>query len=108
MGICLDLESEAGHAALVLLDHGLALLGGIVGFGEEHAVIASGLLVLADAAGLKERCVRLGLCFGLWRWSRRTLGFSVWAGWALGSAGAGVPFSVDEYISVCYSYGSLS
>lgn len=30
----LDLEPETGHAVLVLLDHGLALFGRIVGFGE--------------------------------------------------------------------------
>lgn len=48
----LDLEAIAEHAGLVLLDHGLALLGGIIGLGEKHAVIAGGLLVFADAAGL--------------------------------------------------------
>lgn len=30
----LDLEAEASHAGLILLDHRLALLRGIVGFGE--------------------------------------------------------------------------
>lgn len=48
----LDLEAIAEHAGLVLLDHRLALLGGIVGFGEKHAVVAGGLLIFADAAGL--------------------------------------------------------
>jgi hypothetical protein len=48
----LDLETKAGHAGLVLVDGRLALLGGIIGFGKEHAVIAGGLLILADAAGL--------------------------------------------------------
>jgi hypothetical protein len=48
----LDLETKAGHASLVLIDSRLALLGGVIGLGEEHAVIASGLLILADAAGL--------------------------------------------------------
>lgn len=48
----LDLETEAGHAGLVLINHRLALLGGIVGFREQHAVITSGFLVLADTARL--------------------------------------------------------
>lgn len=52
MRTSLDLEPEAGHTTLVPLYHGLALLGGVVGLGEKHAVIASGLFVLADAAGL--------------------------------------------------------
>lgn len=50
----LNLESEPKHTGLVFLNHRLALLGRIVGLGEEHAVIAGGLLVLADAAGLEE------------------------------------------------------
>lgn len=48
----LDFETKAGHASLVLIDSRLALLGGVIGLGEEHAVIAGGLLILADAAGL--------------------------------------------------------
>lgn len=48
----LDLKAEAGHAGLVLLDHRLALLRWVIGLGEQHAVIAGGLLVLANAAGL--------------------------------------------------------
>lgn len=49
----LDLEAKSSHASLVLLDRGLALLLGVFGLGEEHAVIASGLLGFADAAGLE-------------------------------------------------------
>jgi hypothetical protein len=49
----LDLEAKASHAGLVLFDHGLALLGRVVGFGEEHAVIAGRLFLLANTAGLQ-------------------------------------------------------
>jgi hypothetical protein len=49
----LDLEAKSSHARLVLLDRGLALLLRVVGLGEEHAVVASGLLGFADAAGLE-------------------------------------------------------
>lgn len=67
----LDLETEAGHAGLVLINHRLALLGGIVGFREQHAVITSGFLVLADTArlgliglgGLRLRLCRGGSSF---------------------------------------------
>lgn len=48
----LDLETKAGHAGLILIDGRLTLFGGVIGLGEEHAVVASGLLILADAAGL--------------------------------------------------------
>ena len=48
----LDLETEAGHAAPVLLDSGLAVGLGVRRLGEEHALVAPRLLVLADAAGL--------------------------------------------------------
>ena len=48
----LDLEAIPEHAGLVLLDHRLALLGGIIGLREKHAVVAGGLLIFADAAGL--------------------------------------------------------
>jgi hypothetical protein len=51
----LNLEAKASHASFVLLDSGLAFLLGIFGLGEKHAVIAGGLLGLADAAGLKGR-----------------------------------------------------
>jgi hypothetical protein len=51
--IKLDLETESSHASFVLLNCGLALLFGVIGLGEEHAVIASGLLGFADAAGLE-------------------------------------------------------
>lgn len=49
----LDLEAKSGHASLVLLDRGLALLFRVIGLREKHAVIASGLLGFADAAGLE-------------------------------------------------------
>jgi hypothetical protein len=49
----LDLEAKSGHASLVLLDRGLALLFRVFGLGEKHAVIASGLLGLTDTAGLR-------------------------------------------------------
>ena len=49
----LDLEAKSGHASLVLLDRGLALLLRVFGLGEEHAVIAGGLLGFADTAGLQ-------------------------------------------------------
>lgn len=52
MWCSLDLEAVASHAGLVLLDQGLALLCGVVGLGEEHAVIAGGLFGLANAAWL--------------------------------------------------------
>ena len=48
----LDLEAESSHAGLVLLNCGLAFLRWVIGFGEEHAVVASGLFGLAYAAGL--------------------------------------------------------
>lgn len=51
----LDLEPKASHAGLVLFDRRLALLGGIVGLGEQHAVVPGGLFVFADAAGLQSR-----------------------------------------------------
>lgn len=51
----LDLEAEASHADLVLLNHRLALLRGVIGLGEKHAVITGGLLVFADTAGLWRR-----------------------------------------------------
>lgn len=49
----LDLEAKSGHADLVLFDCGFALLLGVFGLREEHAVIASSLLGFADTAGLK-------------------------------------------------------
>jgi hypothetical protein len=49
----LDLKSEARHAALILLNHRLAVIvGGIVGFREQHAVVTSALFDFAHAAGL--------------------------------------------------------
>ena len=44
-----DLEAEALHAAPVLLDRCLAVLGRILGVREEHALVAPRLFVLADA-----------------------------------------------------------
>lgn len=52
-GLELDLKSIPSHTSLVLLHQRLAVrLRGIIGFGEEHAVIARGFLFFADAAGL--------------------------------------------------------
>lgn len=48
----LDLEAESSHARLVLLNGGLALLLGVIGLGEQHAVVAGSLFGLADATGL--------------------------------------------------------
>lgn len=48
----LNFKSIPSHARLVLVDQRLALLGGIVGFGEQHAVISGGLFGLADTARL--------------------------------------------------------
>jgi hypothetical protein len=47
-----ELESEACHTALVLINGGGAFLLGIFRVGEEHALIAEGFLFLAHAAGL--------------------------------------------------------
>lgn len=84
-GLVLDLEAKAGHTALVLLNCGLALLRGIIGLGEKHAVIAGGLLGLANAAGLyRSRRMSVNLLYspGMFSAGRcgRTLGFSDWAG----------------------------
>lgn len=49
----LDLESIPGHTSLVLFYQRLAVrLRGIIGFGEEHAVVAGGFFFFADAAWL--------------------------------------------------------
>ena len=45
-------EAETSHASLVLLNHWLAVLLWIGGLGEQHALVASGLLLFADAAWL--------------------------------------------------------
>jgi hypothetical protein len=50
----LDLVAESSHAALVLIDEEDAVLGGILRVGEEHALVALALFLLADAAGLLE------------------------------------------------------
>lgn len=47
-----QVEAIAFHTALVLGDHILAILLRVGGIGEEHALVASGLFVLANAAGL--------------------------------------------------------
>ena len=49
----LDLEAIAGHACLVLGDEVGALLLGIVGLREKHALVALGFLVGANAARLE-------------------------------------------------------
>ena len=49
----LDLEPIASHACLVLGDEVGALLLGIVGLREKHALVALGFLVGANAAWLK-------------------------------------------------------
>jgi len=48
----LDLEAETSHAAPVLVYRRLASGLGISSLGEEHALVALGLLIFADAAGL--------------------------------------------------------
>ena len=45
-------EAETSHAASVLLDRGLAVLGGVCSGGEQHALVALRFLVFAYAAGL--------------------------------------------------------
>ena len=45
-------EAEACHAALVLVDRAGAVLLGVVGFAEEHALITDGLFLFAYAAWL--------------------------------------------------------
>lgn len=48
----LDLEAETSHAGAVLVYRRHAVLLGVIGLGEKHAIIALGLLFLAHAAGL--------------------------------------------------------
>jgi len=58
-------ESVAEHTRLVLVDEGLAIGGGVLGRGEEHALVAPRLLVLAHAAGLwlgRSSAPKLGTC----------------------------------------------
>ena len=57
--IALDLVSEAEHAGLVLRDKRLAVGLGVLGVGEEHALVALGLFVLANAAGLSQWSVSM-------------------------------------------------
>lgn len=47
-----QVEAEACHAALVLVDRGSAVLLSVVGFAEEHALITDGLFLFAYAAWL--------------------------------------------------------
>lgn len=49
----LHLEAEAGHAGAVLVDGGFAVGGRVGGVGEEHALVALGLFLCANAAGLE-------------------------------------------------------
>lgn len=56
----LDLESVSSHTGLVLFNHGLAFLLGVVGFREEHAVVTGGLFSFADAAGLYKYLISIG------------------------------------------------
>lgn len=55
----LDLESVLGHAVLVLDDEVDAVFLGVFGVGEEHALIAGGLFVGADAARLSHMKVSI-------------------------------------------------
>lgn len=50
--IPLYLETISGHAASVLIDEGAAVSLGIGRLGEEHALVALGLFLLANAARL--------------------------------------------------------
>lgn len=45
--------SVPSHAALVLLNEGLAVGGRVIGFGEEHALVALGLFFLAHTTRLE-------------------------------------------------------
>ena len=47
-----NLEPKARHTRTVLVDHRLAVGGGVLCVGEEHALITLGLFVLAHATGL--------------------------------------------------------
>lgn len=52
-GECLwQAEAKALHAGLVFLDHVLAVGLRVGSVGEEHALVAGGLFILADAAWL--------------------------------------------------------
>lgn len=66
-------EPEALHAALVLVDGRLAVLGRVGGVGEEHALVALRLLVLADTAGLLVKIN--GTVSASWRFPRAGLGW---------------------------------
>jgi hypothetical protein len=82
--------SETGHAALVLVDEGNAVGGRIGSLGEEHALVALRLFVLADAAGLGRRtCQRVKSVEGKRCRGARTLGFVVSVEVGAGVAAAG-------------------
>lgn len=53
------IEAVAQHTRLVLGDERLAVEGGVLGGGKEHTLVAPGLFILANAAGLRF-CVRDG------------------------------------------------
>ena len=58
-----DFEPKPQHAALVKINRRLAVLHRVRRLGEEHAVVARGLFVFADTAGLW-----FGLCLLGRRW----------------------------------------
>jgi len=55
------LEAKAGHAALVFVDRGSAVLLRVLGIAEEHAFVSSRLLLIAYAAGLRSGSLTGGL-----------------------------------------------
>lgn len=86
-----NLEPVSGHTSLVLLNQRLTLcLRGIIGFGEEHAIIPRGFFFFADAAWLELNvsCAQSLLLLSAFVWSKvvevkveeRTLGFSTGLG----------------------------
>ena len=99
----LDRVAVPGHAALILVDEGLAVVGRVGGLGEEHALVALGLFFLAHAARLERVSMSASRGHsrvsrgreereggrGGWRW--RTLGLEalsdVGAGAAAGASG---------------------
>src|SRR4051812_2278107 len=83
----LDLEAVPSHARLVLLNCGFAFLLWVVRLGEQHAVVAGGLLGLADAAGLESRLVATCAYFGSVGSYLGLLGLGRWSGYLLGSSG---------------------
>lgn len=63
----LNLKPVSRHTSLILVDRRLAFLGGIVGLGEQHAVVSGLLFGFADAAwlGLLERVFCASVFSGL-------------------------------------------